>query len=121
MFGVKFCWNIDMVDGFFVIIFENIKKIIMVIWVCWFSIVFVNVLDDWYFDYGCVVKFIVDVCYYSGLVKIEISFFDGFLQEKWCFDVVYYYIQDCNLVVDFVVDIMFYMDCKMDIIMVYSF
>lgn len=110
LLGVLFRKNLEMEDGFFVYNLENIKKIIVIIWEYQLEIVFCNVVDDWYFDYGWVVKFIVDVCFYLGLVKILIYDVEGNLYEWWWLKVVYYYIQDFNLKLDFVVDIFEYME-----------
>jgi len=120
MLGAKFRWNADMADGFFATTPENTKKIITAIRACQPSIVLANALDDRHPDHGRAAKLTADACYYSGLAKIETSFPDGSPQEKWRPDAVYHYIQDRNLVADFVVDITPYMDRKMDIIMAYS-
>lgn len=115
--GAAFRWNLDMADVFFQHTPENIRKIAQAVRRCQPAIVLANAIADRHPDHGRAAKLIADACYYSGLAKLETFDENGNLQEKWRPKAVYHYIQDHNLVPDFVVDITPYIDRKMDIIM----
>lgn len=120
LMGATFRKNLAMADGFFRNTPENIKKIIKIIRGCQPTIILANALEDRHPDHGRAAKLIADACFYSGLLKIETLGEDGQSQEKWRPDTLYHYIQDHNLVPDFVVDISPYIEKKMELILAYG-
>lgn len=120
MIGAAFRWNLDMADGFFANTPENVRKVITAIRASQPGIVLANALSDRHPDHGRAAKLVADACFYSGLTKIETTDEQGQAQVKWRPDNLYHYIQDHNLVADFVVDITKYIDRKMEIIMAYD-
>jgi bacillithiol biosynthesis deacetylase BshB1 len=120
MMGAAFRWNLDMADGFFAASPENVRKIITAIRACQPTIVLANALSDRHPDHGRAAKLVADACFYSGLAKIETTDEQGQPQSKWRPDNLYHYIQDHNLVPDFVVDVTDYMDRKMELVMAFG-
>lgn len=115
--GAAFRWNLGMADVFFQHTPENIRKIAQAIRSCQPTIVLANALGDRHPDHGRAAKLIADACYYSGLAKMDTLNTKGEAQRKWRPKAVYHYIQDHNLVPDFVIDITPYIDQKMELIM----
>jgi bacillithiol biosynthesis deacetylase BshB1 len=120
LMGAAFRWNLDMEDGFFTASSENVRKIITAIRSCQPAIVLANALSDRHPDHGRAAKLVADACFYSGLAKIETTDKEGRSQQKWRPDNLYHYIQDHNLVPDFVVDITEFIDRKMELIMAFD-
>lgn len=119
MIGAKFRKNLAMPDGYFSYTRENMNAIISVIRYCQPTIVLANSLEDRHPDHGKAAKLIADACFFSGLLKIETKGEDGQLQEKWRPRAVYHYLQDRQLLPDFVVDISDYIDRKMECILAF--
>ena len=119
LMGAVFRKNLSMPDGFFEHNQENLVKIIEVIRWCQPEIVLANALSDRHPDHGKAAKLIADACFYSGLVKIETRDEAGKLQERWRPKAVYHYIQDHNLIPDFVVDISPYIERKIELVLAF--
>ena len=118
--GIEYRKNARMADGFFSHSPDNVKKIVAYIRETRPEIVLANAISDRHPDHGRAAKLIADACFYAGLVKIETTDEQGRVQEPWRPKAVYHYIQDHNLVPDFVVDISPYMDKKIDSILAYK-
>ena len=84
------------------------------------EIVLCNAPNDRHPDHGRAAKMVVDACFYAGLEKIETLDHEGLPQAKWRPKAVYHYIQDQQLVPDFVVDITPYWEKKMEAIMAFK-
>ncbi len=119
LMGAVFRKNLKMPDGFFEHNQENLVKIIEVIRWCQPEIVLANALSDRHPDHGKAAKLIADACFYSGLVKIETHDEAGKPQERWRPKAVYHYIQDHNLIPDFVVDISPYIERKIELVLAF--
>lgn len=111
--------NLEMQDGFFEYSKTNVLKIVEMLRLLRPEIVLANAISDRHPDHGRAAKLIADACFYSGLRRIETEW-EGEQQEHWRPKVVYHYIQDHNLVPDFVVDITPYLDQKMEIVQAYK-
>lgn len=116
MMGAAFRKNLEMADGFFTYSQENILRIIGVIREHQPEIVLGNALDDRHPDHGRAAKLIADACFYAGLSKAATFDGQGKPQDRWRPRAVYHYIQDRNLLPDFVVDISPYMDRKLELV-----
>lgn len=117
--GAKFRKNLSMPDGYFAYTRENMNAIIQVIRYCQPEIVLGNSVEDRHPDHGKAAKLIADACFFSGLLKIETLDEGGQPQQKWRPKAVYHYLQDRQLIPDFVVDITDHMDKKMQAILAY--
>ncbi|MFK7935745.1 MAG: bacillithiol biosynthesis deacetylase BshB1 [Saprospiraceae bacterium] len=117
--GAKFRKNLAMPDGYFEYSRENMNAIIQVIRYCQPEIVLANALDDRHPDHGRAAKLISDACFFSGLLKIKTADDNGKAQAKWRPRAVYHYVQDRQLIPDFVVDITDHIDQKMESILAY--
>ncbi len=106
--------NLNLGDGFFRNTQEAQQSIITVLRKYQPDIVLANALEDRHPDHGRAAQLISEACFYSGLRKIE----DGF--DPWRPKAVYHYIQDKNLVPDFVCDISPYIEKKMELIMAFK-
>lgn len=118
--GIEYRKNAGMADGFFSHSPDNIRKIIHFIRATKPEIVLANATSDRHPDHGRAAKLIADACFYSGLVKINTTDEYGRDQSPWRPKALYHYIQDHNLVPDFVVDISPYMDKKIESILAYK-
>ena len=118
--GALFRKNVGMADGFFDRSKENILKIIEVVRWCQPEIVLANAIDDRHPDHGRAAKLAADACYLSGLVKIPTKNDKGEPQKQWRPKALYHYIQDRNLIPDFVIDISPYFEKKMELILTFS-
>ena len=114
--GAAFRKNLGMADGFFQYSQENLLRILEIIRWCQPEIVMANAPDDRHPDHGRAAKLAADACFYAGLLKIETNF-EGQAQQHWRPKAVYHYIQDKDLVPDFVVDITPFMDEKLELIL----
>ena len=119
MMGATFRKNLQMSDGFFRYSQSNILKIVQVIRACQPEIILANSLTDRHPDHGRAAKLVADACFYSGLVKVPTTGNDGQVQDRWRPKALYHYIQDRNLVPDFVVDISDYIDRKQELILAF--
>ncbi len=117
--GAVFRENLGMADGFFTHSKENILKIIEVVRWCQPEIVLANAIEDRHPDHGRAAKLTAEACYLSGLVKIKTKDVNGNEQSKWRPKALYHYIQDRNLIPDFVVDISPYFAKKMELILTF--
>lgn len=117
--GAAFRENLQMSDGFFQYSQSNILKIVRVIRASQPKIILANSLSDRHPDHGRAAKLVADACFYSGLVKVETKGQDGKIQDRWRPNALYHFIQDRNLVPDFVVDISEYIDKKEELILAF--
>lgn len=120
LMGAQFRKNLGMADGFFTHSRENLLSIIQVIRSCQPNLVLANALSDRHPDHGRAAKLVADACFYSGLSKIETFDEYGQPQKAWRPKAVYHYIQDHNLVPDFVIDITPYIDRKMELVLAFG-
>ena len=117
--GCSFRKTLDIADGLFTHTPDNWLKIVQVIRACQPDIVLCNAINDRHPDHGRAARMTADACFYSGLKKIETLDDSGTPQQAWRPSAVYHYIQDVQLVPDFVVDITPFFQHKMDAIMAF--
>lgn len=115
LMGVSFRENAGLADGFFENNPASVKAVIPFIRAYRPEIVLVNAPQDRHPDHGRAAKLCTDACFYSGLPKIETTW-QGQNQEAWRPKAIYHYIQDQQLIPDFVVDISLYFEKKMQIL-----
>ncbi len=121
MMGAAFRLNLDMPDCFATWSEENLRKIVRVIRWCRPEIVLANAIDDRHPDHGRAAKLAADACFYAGLTKLQTTWDDdAATQQAWRPKAVYHYVQDKNLVPDFVVDISEFMDRKMELVLAFK-
>jgi len=113
--GAEVRENLGLSDGFFTHSKENLLAVAKMIRKYQPDIVLANSIEDRHPDHGKGARLVSDACFHSGLVKIDI---DGL--EPWRPRAIYHYIQDKNLVPDFIVDISPYMDQKLKCIQAFS-
>jgi bacillithiol biosynthesis deacetylase BshB1 len=118
--GAAFRVRLDIPDGLFVSTPDQWLKIVKVIRACRPDIILCNAPDDRHPDHGRAAKMTLDACFYAGLEKIETRDTNGFPQQKWRPKAVYHYIQDKQLVPDFVVDISPWFSKKMEAILAFK-
>lgn len=111
--------NLGLADGFFKNDKESKLKIIEVIRKHQPDVILANSIEDRHPDHGRAAKLVSEACFYSGLIKIETNL-NGQKQAAWRPKAVYHYIQDKQLIPDFVVDVSGYVDIKMQSILAYS-
>lgn len=119
LLGAAVRGNLKLPDGFFEYNQANLLAIIEIVRLFRPRLVLANSVSDRHPDHGRAAKLAADACYYAGLPKIE-THWDGSPQAAWRPQAVYHYIQDQNLVPDFVVDISPYMERKLQIIQTYA-
>jgi N-acetylglucosamine malate deacetylase 1 len=111
--GVVVRDNLELADGFF----ENDRtsqlELIKLIRKYRPEVVLCNAMDDRHIDHGKGSKLASDVCFLSGLRKIE-TIYEGNAQQEWRPKQVYHYIQWKEIEPDVVVDVTGFMDKKMD-------
>jgi len=117
--GAQVRETLDIPDGLFVDSPEHRLKIIRVIRQYRPDIVLCNALADRHPDHGRAAAMEAEACFYAGLARIETFDNAGNLQEKWRPKAVYHYIQDQQLIPDFVVDISPWFDKKMESILAF--
>ncbi|MEL7020600.1 MAG: bacillithiol biosynthesis deacetylase BshB1 [Bacteroidota bacterium] len=117
--GATFRKNLGLPDGYFEYNKANINAIVQVIRYCQPDVVLTNAVEDRHPDHGRAAKLVVDACFFSGLLKIETQDDSGQLQHKWRPRAVYHYLQDRQLIPDFVVDITAHIEQKMACILAY--
>ncbi len=118
--GIEHRVNLGMRDGFFENSEINLIKIIEVIRYFKPKIVLANTPHDRHPDHGRASKLISDACFYAGLPKISTFNKDNSSQSAHRPLAVYHYIQDRNLVPDFVVDITPFIEKKIECILAYK-
>ncbi len=117
--GAQVRETLDIPDGLFVDSPENRLKIIRVLRQYQPDIVLCNAIKDRHPDHGRAAVMAAESCFYAGLARIETFDQEGNKQEKWRPKAVYHYIQDQQLVPDFVVDISPWFDKKMESILAF--
>ena len=115
LMGAKVRENLGIPDGFFTHSKENLLAVAKMIRKYKPEIILANALDDRHPDHGKGARLVSDACFHSGLIKVDI---DGL--EPWRPRAIYHYVQDKNIVADFVVDITPYMDRKVACIQEFS-
>lgn len=116
LMGASFRENLRLPDGFFTHNEDNLRTIIQSIRKHQPEIVLLNAPSDRHPDHGRAAKLCAEACFFSGLLKIKTYDENGKEQQKWRPKAVYHFIQDRDLVPDFVVDITGYIDRKMELI-----
>ncbi len=116
LMGAAFRENLRLPDGFFHHSEKTIRTIIQSLRTHRPRIVLINAPSDRHPDHGRAAQICRDACFFSGLLKIKTWDPNGKEQEKWRPEAVYHFIQDHNLVPDFVVDISDYIDRKMELV-----
>ena len=119
--GARFRIPLTLPDGFFSPSGNNaVLPIIQAIRQCRPAMVLANALSDRHPDHGRAAKLVSDAIFLCGLPRIET--FDpqtGEIQAAWRVKTLYHYIQDRQLIPDFVVDITPYFEKKMESILSY--
>src|SRR5882724_1518168 len=118
--GVAIGENLKMRDGFFSNDEEHQLKLIRAIRKYQPDIVIGNVLHDRHPDHGRAGKMIADVCFLSGLAKIETHDEKGNSQSRWKPSYVLHYIQDWYHEPDLLIDISDVFDQRMKAIEAYT-
>lgn len=119
LMGLTFREQLDLRDGFFENNEYGVREISKIIRACQPEIILANAIEDRHPDHGRAAKLIADVCFYSGLSKIETEL-NGVKQSAWRPKAVYHYIQDQYIHPDFVVDVTDFADKKRESIMCFS-
>ena len=114
--GATFRVNLGLPDGFITNDKTTILAIAAVIRQAKPDIVLANSIDDRHPDHARAAKIVQDACFYSGLVKIELSGSNNESLPAHRPKAVYHYIQDKLLIPDFVVDISPYIEKKIECI-----
>lgn len=113
--GAQFRDNLEMRDGLFEISEENLLKVVRSIRTYQPKILFANAIEDRHPDHGRAAQLVHQASFLAGLRRIETSQ-NGKSQIPWRPKNVYHYIQDRNIVPDFVTDITGYIEKKMEVI-----
>ena len=108
-----------MQDGFFQNDPEHQQKIISVIRRYQPEIVLCNAISDRHPDHSRAGKLVAESCFYSGLLKIEMTH-NGHALSPWRPKAVYHYVQDRYAEPDFVIDVTAYADKKRQSIEAYA-
>ena len=119
LMGAQFRKNLGMADGYFEVNRDHLLPILQVLREHQPDIVLANALKDRHADHGRAAKLVADACFYSGLAKIETLGDNGLPQASWRPRALYHYIQDHNLVPDFVVDIAPFIEKKMELVLAF--
>jgi len=117
---VAFRQNMRFADGFFVNDAQHQLALIKMVRKYRPEIVLCNAIDDRHIDHGKGSKLVSDVCFLSGLSKIETTDDKGNVQAVWRPKVVYHYIQWKNLRPDIVVDVSGFVETKMKAVLAYE-
>ncbi len=110
--GADWRINLHMKDGFFEHSYENLLAVAKIIRLVRPKVILCNAPVDRHPDHGRGSKLVLDACFYSGLKKIEIIDDSGQSLTPYRPKSVFHYIQDKELIPDFVVDITAEMDQK---------
>ena len=108
--------NLMMRDSFFQNDEKHQLEIIKVLRKYQPEIVFANAIADRHPDHGKAALLVRDACFLSGLMKIETHDDSGKPQNAWRPKTVYHYIQDKDLVPDFLVDVSEFTEKKFECI-----
>lgn len=111
--------NLGFADCFFRNDNEHRMKVISTIRKYQPEIVIANAVRDRHPDHGRAAQLVAESCFHAGLVKVETSE-NGKPQSAWKVKALYHYIQDRNIVLDFVVDISDWMEKKLEAILCYK-
>lgn len=118
--GASFRVNLGMADGFFEINKQNILSVATQLRKYQPRVVLANAIHDRHPDHSRASKLVSDACFYSGLIKIELTDEDGTPLAVHRPQAVYHYLQDRNLKADFLVDISSFMDKKIESILAFE-
>lgn len=113
--GIHIRENLGFRDGFFEIDEQHLLPIIQVIRKYQPEIILANAKNDRHPDHKRGGDLVSRAAFLSGLSKIE-TIIDGKKQEKWRPKTIYRYIQEQNMIPDFVVDISGFEDKKIETI-----
>ena len=111
--------NLGFADCFFRNDDEHRMKVIAAIRKYQPEIVFANAVKDRHPDHGRAAQLVAESCFHAGLVKVNTTT-NGQPQSAWKIKALYHYIQDRNLLPDFVVDISDWMEKKIESILCYK-
>ncbi len=119
--GITLRINMEFSDGFFINDKKHQIELIKMIRKYQPDIVLCNAIDDRHIDHGKGSQLVSDVCFLSGLIKIntKLDNEDGW-QDPWRPKNVYHYIQWKNLEPDFVVDVSGYLEKKLETVFAYE-
>jgi len=119
--GITLRINMKFSDGFFLNDKKHQIELIKMIRKYQPDIVLCNAIDDRHIDHEKGSQLVSDVCFLSGLIKIntKLDNEDGW-QDPWRPKNVYHYIQWKNLEPDFVVDVSGYLEKKLEAVFAYE-
>ncbi len=119
--GITLRINMEFSDGFFINDKKHQIELIKMIRKYQPDIVLCNAIDDRHIDHEKGSQLVSDVCFLSGLIKIntKLDNEDGW-QDPWRPKNVYHYIQWKNLEPDFVVDVSGYLEKKLEAVFAYE-
>lgn len=119
--GITLRINMEFSDGFFLNDKKHQIELIKMIRKYQPDIVLCNAVDDRHIDHEKGSQLVSDVCFLSGLIKIntKLDNEDGW-QDPWRPKNVYHYIQWKNLEPDFVVDVSGYLEKKLEAVFAYE-
>ena len=119
--GITLRINMEFSDGFFINDKKHQIELIKMIRKYQPDIVLCNAIDDRHIDHEKGSQLVSDVCFLSGLIKIntKLDNEDGW-QDPWRPKNVYHYIQWKNLEPDFVVDVSGYLEKKLETVFAYE-
>lgn len=119
--GITLRINMEFSDGFFLNDKKHQIELIKMIRKYQPDIVLCNAIDDRHIDHEKGSQLVSDVCFLSGLIKIntKLDNEDGW-QDPWRPKNVYHYIQWKNLEPDFVVDVSGYLEKKLKAVFAYE-
>lgn len=112
--------NLGFADGFFKNDEEHLLPVIQKIRKYKPDIIIANAIEDRHPDHARAAKLVADACFYSGLIKIKTPDENGVEQSVWRPKSLYHYIQYNYIKPDFVVDISFEMEKKLEAVLAYS-
>ena len=117
--GISVRENLCFADGFFVNDKTHQLEIIKMIRKYQPEIVLCNAVNDRHIDHPKASNLVSDACFLSGLIKIE-TLLEGQQQDKWRPKQVYHYLQWKNSSPDFVVNVSYFMEVKINAVLAYS-
>lgn len=119
LMGASLRVNLDFADGFFTHDREHLLAVVEIIRLTQPEIILANSLSDRHPDHGRAAKLVAEASFLAGLSKVETEW-EGKKQSPHRPRIVYHYIQDHNLVADFVVDISAHIEKKIELIKSYK-
>ncbi len=117
--GLSVRENLKFKDGFFANDQAHQLKVIQAIRKYKPELVLANAVKDRHPDHGRAASLAADVCFLSGLAKVETTE-DGVLQLPWRPKNLFHYIQSQFITPDFVVDVSTHWKEKMDSVLAYQ-